>query len=527
MNPVSRPVGLFCCAVALCLGCSGDRSGATAPAHPFIVVGADGLEWSAIEELWEAGELPELRRLAQAGARTRLATDYGASPVIWTTIATGVQPRRHGILGFTASTKRGNVPISSGLRKVPAIWNMASTVGLRVAVVGWWGSWPAEQVNGVLVTDRVLRVPDRRIWPESRREWLESGVERALAGPGRFEDWSRPLREDEVHAHLAARLAREDFDLILLYLRAPDVVGHIYWRYFRPRSRVYGGAVPDDLEAHRDRVPNAYRAVDTSIAGLLAEATQEANVIVLSDHGFQAARTRRRVFLDLDGLLEHVGLLVRNEQGVLDMERTRLYTHTTPAHHATKHLRFPTPGREPEGRVSPRQRGEIRRDLETVLQAATFGNGKPAFDLRDPTEEERPDGADLIVEVNTKNADETLLLSGEEIDGVVRSVDVTTGGHHKKKHGVFLATGPDIDPNADLERLSIFDITPTLLYGLGLPTARDLDGKARVELFTAEFRKEHPLRTIETWGTREALGAERSRADSEILDELRALGYLD
>ena len=36
-------------------------------------------------------------------------------------------------------------------RRTKAIWNMASEAGLRVAVVGWWMTFPVEPVNGVMV----------------------------------------------------------------------------------------------------------------------------------------------------------------------------------------------------------------------------------------------------------------------------------------------------------------------------------------------------------------------------------------
>ncbi len=86
-------------------------------------------------------------RVAVTGRRSRVAlrTDYGRSPVIWTTIATGMKARQHGIEDFVEATPTGDVPVASSLRKVPALWNMLSRAGRRVAVVGWWASWPAEE----------------------------------------------------------------------------------------------------------------------------------------------------------------------------------------------------------------------------------------------------------------------------------------------------------------------------------------------------------------------------------------------
>jgi len=118
--------------------------------HPVVVVGVDGADWRLIERLWAEGRLPNLRSIADRGVSAPIETFHKESPVIWTSIATGVYPEIHGITGFAVRTEQGDRPVTSTVRKVPAIWNMASATGLRVAVLGWWGTWPAEEINGVV-----------------------------------------------------------------------------------------------------------------------------------------------------------------------------------------------------------------------------------------------------------------------------------------------------------------------------------------------------------------------------------------
>src|SRR5262249_61524349 len=71
---------------------------------------------------------------------------------------TGVSPIEHGILDFAQfdPTTGAKEPITSSLRRVPAIWNMASSQGKRVGVVGLWATYPAEQINGTIVSDRLF-----------------------------------------------------------------------------------------------------------------------------------------------------------------------------------------------------------------------------------------------------------------------------------------------------------------------------------------------------------------------------------
>src|SRR5215207_11659019 len=96
---------------------------------PLIVIGIDGADWKVIRRLWSEGKLPNLKAIADRELATTLRTAYNSSPVIWTTIATGVSPQVHGITDFVVATPRGDVPISSAVRKVPALWNMLSRTG--------------------------------------------------------------------------------------------------------------------------------------------------------------------------------------------------------------------------------------------------------------------------------------------------------------------------------------------------------------------------------------------------------------
>ena len=163
------------------LACA-DSSRQSAPPGPVVVVGIDGASWSVIEQLWSTGRLPHLRQLAESGVTSRLTPVANPSPVIWTSMATGVLPERHGITNFVVNTEAGQVPVSSALRRVPAIWNMVSAAQRRVAVLGWWASWPAEEVSGIVVSDRAGADIDRAFHPPGFRSEFLSIVEEDAGG---------------------------------------------------------------------------------------------------------------------------------------------------------------------------------------------------------------------------------------------------------------------------------------------------------------------------------------------------------
>ena len=70
-----------------------------------LLVGWDAADWKVIDPLLAKGEMPHLARLLQQGVRGNVATiQPPLSPMVWTSIATGKRPPKHGIFGFTEPT---------------------------------------------------------------------------------------------------------------------------------------------------------------------------------------------------------------------------------------------------------------------------------------------------------------------------------------------------------------------------------------------------------------------------------------
>jgi predicted AlkP superfamily phosphohydrolase/phosphomutase len=512
---------LLALGAALAAACRSTEGPATA--RPVVVVGIDGAEWSVIRELWAEGKLPALRAMADAGIAATLRTDYAISPVIWTTIATGQPPRVHGITDFVVPTPQGDVPVASTLRRVPALWNMASTAGRRVAVVSWWASWPAEAVRGVVVSDRALLPVRDGVFPASFAPRLAALEAAARSRPNRFGGNPATARRDLVTAEAGVALASEGYDLTLVYFRGVDVASHLYWRHFRPRGFAAGDSA--EVAAHRDEVPRVYEATDAAI-GRLRAAVPSANFFVVSDHGFRRMpREEVHVDLPLDRVLERLGWLAHRGGGI-DWPRTRAYVWASPSTGRWQKVRFALAGRDSGGTVLPAQRPALRADLERDLARVTWEDGRPVFRLRDPRPREARDGADLVVVVLHAGAGLRLRLDGEPWDGVVEEVSRLSGTHGTDTDGIFLAAGPDVDPAASGRGIHIHDLAPTVLYALGLPVADDFVGRARTELFRQAFRDRQPLRRVATWGKPRQGRATASEADAELVRELKALGYL-
>lgn len=67
--------------------------------------------------------------------------------------------------------------------------------------------------------------------------------------------------------------------------------------------------------------------------------------------------------------------------------------------------------------------------------------------------------------------------------------------------GVLMILGDGIKPGATLRSAQLVDVVPTLLYGLGLPSARDLDGAILTDAFETSFLARQPLTFVPSYET--------------------------
>jgi tetratricopeptide (TPR) repeat protein len=289
-----------------------------------LFVGLDGADWQLLDGFMADGTMPNLAELVRQGSSGVLETiQPPLSPLVWTTMMTGVSPLEHRVLDFTRFNPASGVrePIGSDERQVPAVWNMASSEGKSVAVFGLWATYPAEAVRGLMVADRFasFTAADRQpppgvVFPPAREGWAREALaaavrdtdykavhrylpwlgaaeyERQLAQP---EPYAQPasalqriLAETRAyHALAQAWIERARPDLAIVYFQGTDTLGHIFAPYAPPRQP---GITPEDF-AHYSAVPRRYFAEIDRLLGDFRDLAvrQGAVLFVASDHGFR------------------------------------------------------------------------------------------------------------------------------------------------------------------------------------------------------------------------------------------------
>jgi predicted AlkP superfamily phosphohydrolase/phosphomutase len=132
---------------------------APTPAPRVLIIGIDGAAPQVVDTLFAMGKLKNLHSLKDHGAYGPIKSDTAAllSPRVWTTMATGKTPDKHGIVSWVKFGKDATADLFySTDRHGLALWNILSDAGKRVAVVNWLITYPPETINGVMVSDHAL-----------------------------------------------------------------------------------------------------------------------------------------------------------------------------------------------------------------------------------------------------------------------------------------------------------------------------------------------------------------------------------
>ena len=105
--------------------------------------------------------------------------------------------------------------------------------------------------------------------------------------------------------------------------------------------------------------------------------------------------------------------------------------------------------------------------------------------------------ADLLLVVSGYGM-EPLGLGKRLIERMIGDPEVS-GTHEAAPDGFLMAYGAPVAAGRQQAIASVVDVVPTILYFLGLPIGRDMDGYARTDLFQQSFTDERPITFIPTY----------------------------
>lgn len=104
---------------------------------------------------------------------------------------------------------------------------------------------------------------------------------------------------------------------------------------------------------------------------------------------------------------------------------------------------------------------------------------------------------------------------------------ITQPGRLHQGRGILALVDKQLQTGAQASGTAV-DVAPTILNMLGVPIAKDLDGRVLERLFPEHFRDRFPVRFIDTYGLKRTAPTTGggSPLDAEAIERLRSLGYV-
>lgn len=329
------------------------------PVHDkLLILGIDGMWWDVMDPLMAEGKMPNVKALVDSGSSGPLETLLPTfSAMIWTSMTTGKSEAKHHVTSFLvwkfpisnfsvpchltpkSTPEIGwmkkhwviEAPITNQFLDTEPVWNMLSDNGASVGTVNWWVSWPADHVNGFVVTDHCLYnksdvmqnykskegltpydiypvdlLPELVPFSHSPDDISDDEIRRFInVEDSTFIDEFRAIHtynyldiayeasmfkysypEDVTYAGAAEYLLKtQQPDFMAVYLKGVDSMEHQYLKYYFADEHP-DKLIPKNTSRYRDLINNYYIYMDEVVGRLVAAADSNTTVMIVSDHGF-------------------------------------------------------------------------------------------------------------------------------------------------------------------------------------------------------------------------------------------------
>jgi len=534
------------------------------------IIGLDGATFRVLDPLRAEGVMPSLSRLRERGTQAILRSTVPAyTPPAWVSMITGVNPGRHGVMGFLANTPQEPPRIThSGMIGAPPIWRHLAEQGVSAGIFNVPMSYPPMPVDGGWMVSGGLAAgwTDPEMPNFSSDPDLGRLVTRAAAGHYPLDtvvtyekDWRSPETITRIEGvqrtrrkALQALLERTDPQALFAVFEGPDRLEHVAYQYFVDCSEWFD---KPEAAGMRERVNAYFAELDLALGDLADWAGTDGHVLVVSDHG--AGPWEKTVNVNL--LLERWGYLklpsvsrltrLKLVSGVgqdlarrilprrlLHKAKARVGARITWAEtrafssHVAEQGIHVNEKYLPEGFLEPEEADRVEREVMDRLQELTDpADGQPVVDrivrraevMHGPFAERAPHLFPFCRGQRYELSD-TVAASSPFTDHRERP----WGYHHSD--GIFIASGPSVATRNFEPGLDIVDVLPTAFHLGGLSVPAGLDGKV-VQGILAGSAAIRPIQTTDTGLTQEQAQEYpfSPQEEAEIEESLRGLGYIE
>jgi len=247
--------------------------------NPVCIIGIDGATFKFIDPLIKRGKLKTLKALIEKGKKYFLLTTIPPlTPSAWSSLMTGKNPGKHGILDFYEFDKNLEYRISSmKLKRQKKLWNILSENNLKSIVYFVPFTYPPEKINGILVSGFLTPSLNSNFTfpPEFKKNLLKRFPKYRISEKVKFSrKKSNAFLKDlieltEIHGEVMEYLVKEnEFDFFIGVFMSVDHAQHWLWY-------------------DKEKIERVYEKLDEEIERVISNLPDGTLIIIMSDHGFQ------------------------------------------------------------------------------------------------------------------------------------------------------------------------------------------------------------------------------------------------
>lgn len=502
-----------------------------------LIIGLDCATPQLIFDAWRQ-ELPNLNSLMKEGIYGGLVSTIPPITVpAWISMLTSKDPGQLGFYGFRnrkAYSYDDLYLANASYLKDRALWDYLNEAGLKSIWLGVPQTYPPRKVNGIMVS--CFLTPSKAAhytYPDNIREELDSIAQ------GDYIIDVRDFRTDEKQWLIEQiyRMTSRRFEVIRHWIRVKpwdifmfvemglDRIHHGFWRYMDKGHRLHEPGHPYEAVIQR-----YYQYLDKEIGRLLDVVPPETAVMVVSDHG---AKTMKGAICINEWLIEKGYLSLKDypdhpmrlDIALIDWSKTSAWGDG--GYYGRLFINMKE--RESHGVVHKRNyeafRDRIKEEIEAIPDEAGLPIGTRVFKPEEAYRATKNIPPDLIVYFGDLDWRSAGTVGHRRIHLFENDTGPDDANHSEEgifilKDGSDRLSGTSLRSGKRIEKVSIYDIAPTVLDFFGLPIPDDMIGKS---LYTGkgEGKGTSPDKEKET--REEAYSEEQAEA---IRRRLEDLGYI-
>ena len=265
-----------------------------------VIIGIDGVPFSLMKNLSDDGTMDNFASLVDQGSFVPMRSSIPEiSNVSWSSVITGKNPGEHGVYGFTELIPGTYSIMFPDFRALKSGTFWQENPEKKYVIINLPSTYPAGEINGVLISGFVSPDLNRAVYPESLLEELQK-LNYRIDVDSEKAHRSYKLFLDELFEVLEIRRKTYRYfwdykwDLFFFVITGSDRLEHFLWN-----------AYEDESSEYHEKFIDYFRKIDEIIGEIVEKTSEDDQIILLSDHGMEGIRYN----VNLNTYLSETGFL--------------------------------------------------------------------------------------------------------------------------------------------------------------------------------------------------------------------------